>query len=158
MGPEPRTFGRTEIAVPRAQILGEDGKKSEWKSKALCAYQRRTQAADALIASTVSVRTDTRRVRRPLAALFGGAVSKIRSAGFDGRVKGDCEAWNPHSLAPCRPFVAANAENIILWKNMQNFEILKACHQRSCASAPHESSRSSSRRARVRRVSAPGTT
>jgi len=40
------------------------------------AYQRRTLAADALIASTYLADTNTRRVRRALAALFGGAVGK----------------------------------------------------------------------------------
>lgn len=44
------TFGKTEIAVPRARIAGDGGKTSEWKSKSLPAYQRRTKAADALIA------------------------------------------------------------------------------------------------------------
>jgi Transposase, Mutator family len=52
------------------------GKTTEWKSKALRAYQRRTLAADALIASTYLAGTNTRRVRRALAALFGGAVGK----------------------------------------------------------------------------------
>ena len=45
------TFGRTEIAVPRARIFGEDGETTEWKSKVVRSYQRRTRAADALIAS-----------------------------------------------------------------------------------------------------------
>src|ERR1700747_57766 len=45
------TFGRTEIAVPRARIFGADDKTTEWKSKVVRAYQRRTRAADALIAS-----------------------------------------------------------------------------------------------------------
>jgi len=58
------TFGPTEIAVPRARLVGEDGTKSEWKSAALRAYQRRTLAADALIASTYLAGTNTRRVRR----------------------------------------------------------------------------------------------
>jgi transposase-like protein len=35
------TFGPTQIAVPRARIIGEDGKTAEWKSKSLRAYQRR---------------------------------------------------------------------------------------------------------------------
>ncbi len=70
------TFGATQIAVPRARIVGKDGKTTEWKSKALRAYQRRTRAADALIASTYLSGTNTRRVRRALAALFGGSVSK----------------------------------------------------------------------------------
>ena len=40
----------------------------------LTAAQRRTKAADALIASAYLAGTNTRRVRRALAALFGGAV------------------------------------------------------------------------------------
>jgi hypothetical protein len=48
------TFGWTEIAIPRARIFGADGKTAEWKSKAVLAYQRRTHAADALIASPIS--------------------------------------------------------------------------------------------------------
>ena len=39
------TFGRTEIAVPRARLVGADGKTQEWKSKVLRTYQRRTLAA-----------------------------------------------------------------------------------------------------------------
>ena len=70
------TFGPAEIAIPRARIFGEDGKTTEWKSKVVLAYQRRTRAADALIASAYLSGTNTRRVRRALAALFRGAVSK----------------------------------------------------------------------------------
>ena len=36
------TFGKTEIAVPRARLNRSDGKTTEWKSQALRAYQRRT--------------------------------------------------------------------------------------------------------------------
>ena len=46
------TFGPIEIAVPRARLNTPEGKTTEWKSQALRAYQRRTLAADALIAST----------------------------------------------------------------------------------------------------------
>ena len=45
------TFRTTKITVPRARIEGENGTTTEWKSKALRAYQRRTLAADVLIAS-----------------------------------------------------------------------------------------------------------
>jgi putative transposase len=51
---------------------------AEWKSRALRAYQRRTLAADALIASTYLAGTNTRRVRRAPAALFGGTVVRRR--------------------------------------------------------------------------------
>jgi hypothetical protein len=40
--------------LPRARLDGSDGKTTEWKSKTLRAYQRRTLANDALIASTYS--------------------------------------------------------------------------------------------------------
>src|ERR1035437_10245701 len=75
------TFGPIEIAVPRARLNTAEGKTAEWKSKALRAYQRRTLAADALIASTYLAGTNTRRVRRALAALFGGAAQRGRGGG-----------------------------------------------------------------------------
>ena len=46
------TFGKTEIAVPRARLNGSGGKTTEWKSQVLRNYQRRTRSADALIART----------------------------------------------------------------------------------------------------------
>src|ERR1700751_2834297 len=70
------TFGRVEIAVPRARLDTAEGKTTEWKSTALRAYQRRTKQADSLIAGAYLAGTNTRRVRRALAAVFGGAVSK----------------------------------------------------------------------------------
>ena len=93
------TFGSTEITVPRARIDAGDGTTSEWKSKSLRAYQRRTKAADALIASTYLAGTNTRRVRRALAALFGGAVGKDTVSRVWRKVKTDWEAWNSRSLA-----------------------------------------------------------
>jgi putative transposase len=92
------TFGPTEIAVPRARIFGGDGKTTEWKSKVVLAYQRRTRAADALIASAYLSGTNTRRVRRALAALFGGAVGKDTVSRVWRKVKGDWDAWNTRSL------------------------------------------------------------
>ena len=93
------TFGRTEIAVPRARIFGVDGTSTEWKSKVVRSYQRRTRAADALIASAYLSGTNTRRVRRALAALFGGAVGKDTVSRVWRKVKGDWDAWNARSLA-----------------------------------------------------------
>ena len=92
------TFGRTEIAVPRARIFGAGGKTAEWQSKVLRSYQRRTRAADALIASAYLSGTNTRRVRRALAALFGAAVGKDTVSRVWRKVKGDWDAWNARSL------------------------------------------------------------
>jgi transposase-like protein len=93
------TFGSTEITVPRARLKAGDGQTREWKSKALRAYQRRTKAADALIASTYLAGTNTRRVRRALAALFGGAVGKDTVSRVWRKVQSDWEAWNARWLA-----------------------------------------------------------
>src|SRR5437899_956800 len=93
------TFGPIEIAVPRARLTTSEGKTTEWKSQALRAYQRRTLAADALIASTYLAGTNTRRVRRALAALFGGTVGKDTVSRTWRKVKSDWDAWNARSLA-----------------------------------------------------------
>ena len=93
------TFGPIEIAVPRARLTTSEGKTTEWKSQALRAYRRRTLAADALIASSYLAGTNTRRVRRALAALFGGTVGKDTVSRTWRKVKSDWEAWNSRALA-----------------------------------------------------------
>src|SRR4249919_1932206 len=93
------TFGPIEIEVPRARLNTAAGKTTEWKSQALRAYQRRTLAADALIASCYLAGTNTRRVRRALAALFGGTVGKDTVSRTWRKVKCDWDAWNARSLA-----------------------------------------------------------
>ena len=93
------TFGRVEIAVPRARLDGAEGKTTEWKSSALRAYQRRTQQADSLIAGAYLAGTNTRRVRRALSAVFGGAISKDTVSRVWRKVKGDWDAWNTRPLA-----------------------------------------------------------
>ena len=93
------TFGPIEIEVPRARLNTAEGKTTEWKSRALRAYQRRTLAADALIAGVYLAGTNTRRVRRALAALFGGTVGKDTVSRTWRKVKSDWDAWNARSLA-----------------------------------------------------------
>jgi putative transposase len=93
------TFGPIDISVPRARLTRPEGGTAEWKSQALRAYQRRTLAADALIASSYLAGTNTRRVRRALAALFGGTVGKDTVSRTWRKVKGDWDAWNSRSLA-----------------------------------------------------------
>jgi putative transposase len=93
------TFGRVEITVPRARLAAADGRTTEWRSKALPAYQRRTPMADAVIAGAYLAGTNTRRVRRALAALFGGTVGKDTVSRVWRKVKSDWDAWNARSLA-----------------------------------------------------------
>src|SRR5246127_5636795 len=93
------TFGPVEVSMPRARLNAPDGGTTEWRSKALKAYQRRTIAADAVIAATYLAGTNTRRVRRALSALFGGAVSKDTVSRVWRKVKSDWDAWNARSLS-----------------------------------------------------------
>jgi putative transposase len=93
------TFGKVAIEVPRARLQAADGKTTEWNSKVLRTYQRRTLAADALIASAYLSGTNTRRVRRALKALFSEGVGKDVVSRVWRKVKSDWEAWNARSLA-----------------------------------------------------------
>ena len=93
------TFGKTRISVPRARLTKPDGSTHEWRSASLRAYRRRTKAADALIASAYLSGTNTRRVRRALAAVFAGPVSEDVVSRTWRKVQGDWDAWNRRSLA-----------------------------------------------------------
>jgi len=92
------TFGEVEINMPRARLKTPDGAK-EWQSKVLPAYQRRTQTVDAIIAGAYLSGTNTRRVRRVLAAVFHGAISKDTVSRVWRKLKSDWDAWNARSLA-----------------------------------------------------------
>jgi putative transposase len=92
------TFGPVLVRVPRARLETSEGKTVEWKNATIPAYQRRTKQADALIAGAYLAGTNTRRVRRALAALFGGAVGKDTVSRVWRKVKGDWDAWNARSL------------------------------------------------------------
>jgi len=93
------TFGKTTVSVPRARVEMADGGTTEWKSKALSAYRRRTKEVDALIAGSYLAGTNTRRVGRALASLFRGAVSKDTVSRVWRKIKADWDAWNKRDLS-----------------------------------------------------------
>ena len=93
------TFGAETVRVPRARMLDDVGRASEWRSKALRRYQRLTNKAEALIAAVYLAGTNTRRVKRALFGLFDGAVSKDVVSRAWRKVKTDWEAWCVRSLA-----------------------------------------------------------
>jgi transposase-like protein len=92
------TFGPETVRVPRARLAREDGGTAEWRSKGLRRYQRLTKRAEALIAGAYLAGTNTRRVRRALAALFEGAIGKDVVSRAWRKVKTDWEAWNARDL------------------------------------------------------------
>ena len=70
-----------------------------WRSKALPAYKRLTVQAERPIAGAYLAGTNTRRVRRALAALFGGAVGKDTVRRAWRKLQSDWEAWRKRDLA-----------------------------------------------------------
>src|SRR5260221_154933 len=80
------TFGRIEIEVPRARLNGLADKPPGWNSRVWRPSHRATLAADALIASPYWPGTNTRRVRRALRALFGGAEQRLQGGAHPARV------------------------------------------------------------------------
>ena len=92
------SFGKTELTVPRARLQTRDGNTTEWHSQVLRSYQRRTLTADALIAGAYLAGTNTRRVRRALAALFRDGVSKDIVSRVWRKIKSDWDPWNARSL------------------------------------------------------------
>jgi putative transposase len=76
-----------------------EGGTREWHSSALPRYARMTRQVEALIAGAYLAGTNTRRVKRALAALFRGAVGKDVVSRTWGKVKADWEAWNRRDLA-----------------------------------------------------------
>jgi putative transposase len=93
------SFGPVEVEVPRARMAAADGGTREWRSAALPRYARMTRQVEALIAGAYLSGTNTRRVKRALVALFGGAVGKDVVSRTWRKVRTDWEAWNRRDLA-----------------------------------------------------------
>ena len=86
------------VSFPRARVTGSNGRQAEWRSQTLPAYKRLTVQAERLIAGAYLAGTNTRRVRRALAALFGGAVGKDTVSRTWHKVQCDWEAWQKRDL------------------------------------------------------------
>jgi len=93
------SFGPVEVEVPRARMAVAGGGIQEWRSTALPRYARMTRQVEALIAGAYLAGTNTRRVKRALAALFGGAVGKDVVSRTRRKIKVDWDAWNKRDLA-----------------------------------------------------------
>jgi putative transposase len=94
------SFGPVKISVPRARMADADrGGTHEWRNATLPRYARMTRQVEALIAGAYLAGTNTRRVRRALTALFGGAVGKDVVSRTWRKVRTDWEAWTKRDLA-----------------------------------------------------------
>ena len=110
------SFGPVEVEVLRARMAAAGG-TSEWRSTALPRYARMTRQVEALVAGAYLSGTNTRRVKRALAALFGGRSARTWSAALGARSawtgtpeKFCCKSWiglcwlvtNRRLRRPCR--------------------------------------------------------
>jgi transposase-like protein len=93
------SFGPVQINVPRARLRSESGGTQEWRSAALPRYARMTRQVEALIAGAYLAGTNTRRVKRALAALFAGAVGKDVVSRTWRKLRVDWDAWARRDLA-----------------------------------------------------------
>ncbi len=93
------TFGALTASLPRVRLLDQHGGEKEWRSQTIQAYKRLTKRAEALIANTYLAGTNTRRVRRALAGLFGGKVGKDAVSRAWRKVKTDWESWQARDLS-----------------------------------------------------------
>lgn len=93
------SLGATTIAMPRARIEDDDGRRREWRSQIMPRYQRRTERVDEAILGVYLSGTNTRRLRGALSPLLRGApLSKDAVSRLVGRLREDFEAWAKRDL------------------------------------------------------------
>jgi putative transposase len=82
------SLGKTTIKLPRARLKGGDGAESEWHSRIIPPYQRRTERVDAALLGTYLSGINTRRLRDALSPLLRGApLSKDAVSRLVGRLR-----------------------------------------------------------------------
>jgi putative transposase len=94
------SLGQTTIKLPRARLKGADGVHSEWHSRIIPRYQRRTQRVDAALLGAYLSGINTRRLRGALSPLLRGApLSKDAVSRLVGRLRDEFTAWSTRDLA-----------------------------------------------------------
>jgi putative transposase len=94
------SLGKTTIKLPRARLKGADGAESEWHSRIIPRYQRRTERVDAALLGAYLSGVNTRRLRGALSPLLRGApLSKDAVSRLIGRLRDEFTAWSTRDLA-----------------------------------------------------------
>ncbi|MGH8110525.1 MAG: transposase [Rhodanobacteraceae bacterium] len=89
------TLGRVELDLPRARMVDAHDGGYAFHSTLLPRNQHLTNGPLSVIAGAYWAGVNTQRVRRALAALFGGAVSKDTVSRAWHKIVTDFKAWNP---------------------------------------------------------------
>jgi putative transposase len=94
------SLGQATIMLPRARLTGADGAASEWHSRIVPRYQRRTERVDGALLGTYLSGINTRRLRGALSPLLRGApLSKDAVSRLVGRLRDEFTAWSVRDLA-----------------------------------------------------------
>src|SRR5690349_15973451 len=95
------SLGPTSLDMPRARLKTESGETTEWSSRIVPRYQRRTRRIDEAILGVYLSGSNTRRIRGALAPLLkGGPLSKDAVSRLVARLKEDFMAWRSETSAP----------------------------------------------------------
>ena len=94
------SLGKTTIRLPRARLKDAHGQESEWHSRIIGRYQRRTERVDGALLGTYLSGVNTRRLRGALAPLLRDApLSKDAVSRLVGRLRDEFTAWSARDLA-----------------------------------------------------------
>ena len=94
------SLGATALDMPRARLKTETGGTTEWSSRIVPRYQRRTRRIDEAILGVYLSGSNTRRIRGALAPLLkGGPLSKDAVSRLVARLKEDFNAWRERDLS-----------------------------------------------------------
>jgi putative transposase len=94
------SLGKTTIRLPRARLKNTDGGESEWHSRVIRRYQRRTERVDGALLGSYLSGINSRRLRGALAPLLRGApISKDAVSRLVGRLRDEFTAWSLRDLA-----------------------------------------------------------
>jgi putative transposase len=94
------SLGKTTIMLPRARLKDADGAESEWHSRIIRRYQRRTERVDGALLGTYLSGINTRRLRGALSPLLRGApLSKDAVSRLVGRLRDEFTTWLARDLA-----------------------------------------------------------
>jgi putative transposase len=94
------SLGKTTIKLPRARLKGSEGAESEWHSRIIPRYQRRTERVDTALLGAYLSGINTRRLRGALSPLLRGApLSKDAVSRLVGRLRDEFTSWSTRDLA-----------------------------------------------------------
>ena len=93
-------YGPQRLSIPRGRLFAEDGSTTEWNSRVLERYSRRTKKVDEAILGVYFAGGNTRRIRKAISPLLGEKhLSKSAVSRVVKRLKDLFDAWRTRDLS-----------------------------------------------------------